>query len=83
MATILWIAQYVATILWVTQYVATLLPLKKEMKIMFTHIVLHYNRTQSMVNMVQLYENNGDHTTIELKNARKNELIHDEIFKAE
>lgn len=65
------------------QYVATLLPLKKEMKIMFTHIVLHYNRTQSMVNMVQLYENNGDHTTIELKNARKNELIHDEIFKVE
>lgn len=65
------------------QYVATLLPMKKEMKMMFSRIVLHYDKVQSMVREVELYEKNGDNTTITLIHVRKNEPIDEKIYDVE
>ncbi|MCF0202172.1 MAG: outer membrane lipoprotein carrier protein LolA [Bacteroidaceae bacterium] len=47
-------------------YLATLVPLKKDIKQMFTKIVLHYNRQIAKVTKVELHEKNGDSTLIEL-----------------
>lgn len=56
-----------------TEYVATLLPLKKDMKRIYTKLVLHFNREQQTVTEVELYEKNGDRTVIELHDIRINE----------
>ena len=55
-----------------TEYVATLLPIKKEMKQIYTKIVLHFDIRQSTVTEVELYEKNGDRTVIELHDIRIN-----------
>ncbi len=62
-------------------YVATLIPLKKEMKQMFTKIVLHYSKDAATVTEVELHEKNGDSTVIELKNIKKNATINATTFK--
>lgn len=62
-------------------YIATLIPLKKEMKQMFTNIVLHYDKKISMVTEVTLHERNGDFTNIELKEIQKNASIDAATFK--
>jgi len=49
-----------------TGYEATLVPLKKEMKRMFTRLVLRFDVRQSTVTEVELHERNGDSTIIEL-----------------
>lgn len=61
-------------------YAITLTPLKKEMKMLFTKIVLHYNRGISMISEVELYEKNGDKTVISLSDVRKNGTIDDKIY---
>ena len=56
---------------------------KKEMKMIFSRIVLHYDKVQSMVREVELYEKNGDNTTITLTHVRKNEPIDEKIYDVE
>lgn len=51
---------------------ATLIPLKKEMKQMYTRIIIVFNRHTSTVNKVTMYEKNGDYTEIVLKNMKAN-----------
>lgn len=51
-------------------YTATLLPQKKDVKAMFTRIVLVFNRRTSVVSKVTMYEKNGDRTEITLDNVR-------------
>ena len=53
------------------------------MKMMFSRIVLHYDKVQSMVREVELYEKNGDNTTITLTHVRKNEPIDEKIYDVE
>ena len=55
-----------------TEYVATLIPLRKEMKRIFTKFVLHFDLKQSTVTRVELHEKNGDQTVIELHDIRIN-----------
>lgn len=55
-----------------TEYVATLIPLRKEMKRIFTKLVLHFDLKQSTVTKVELHEKNGDQTVIELHDIRIN-----------
>ncbi|MDO4190788.1 MAG: outer membrane lipoprotein carrier protein LolA [Bacteroidales bacterium] len=62
------------------QYKATLIPLKKEMKQMFTKIVLTYDTKTTLVKQVDLFECNGDNTTIELQNIKKNNPINATVF---
>lgn len=63
------------------QYVATLTPLRKDLKQMFTHILLHYDIKEKMVKTVVLKEKNGDSTTIELTNIKKNSPINASVFE--
>lgn len=55
-----------------TGYVATLLPLRKEMKRLYTKLVLHFDTRQSTVTQVELHEKNGDRTVIELHDIQIN-----------
>ncbi len=57
------------------EWAATLIPQRKDMKQMFQRIVLHFDQRQATVCRVELLEKNGDMTTIDLKNIRKNETI--------
>ena len=61
-------------------YLATLYPLRKQMKGMFSSIVLHINSRQSMVTQVDLHEKNGDRTVIQLRNTTVNRPINAQIF---
>ena len=56
-----------------TEYVATLVPLKKDMKQMYSKLVLHFDIRQSTVTEVELHEKNGDRTIIELHDIHINE----------
>lgn len=63
-----------------TEYTAKLTPLKKEMKQMFSTIVLHFDRTAEVVCTIELHEKSGDRTVIELKNIKKNLIINEDLF---
>ena len=65
------------------QWVATLLPQRKDMEQMFQKIILHFDQQQATVSRVELVEKNGDLTTIDLKNIRKNETIAPRTFAVE
>lgn len=62
-------------------YIVTLIPQKKEMKQMFTSILLHYDTKLKLVTKVEMHEKNGDSTLIELKNIKKNTPINASQFK--
>lgn len=55
------------------KYEATLIPLRKDLKRLYTKLVLHYDLGQATVTQVEMYEKNGDHTLIELFDIRINE----------
>ncbi|MBR3480997.1 MAG: outer membrane lipoprotein carrier protein LolA [Prevotella sp.] len=65
------------------QWVATLLPQRKDMKQMFQKIILNFDQQLATVSRVELVEKNGDLTTIDLKNIRKNETIAPRTFAVE
>lgn len=62
-------------------YIVTLIPQKKEMKQMFTSILLHYDNKLKLVTKVGMHEKNGDSTLIELKNIKKNVPVNASLFK--
>jgi outer membrane lipoprotein carrier protein len=57
-----------------------LIPKQKELKQMFNEIRLRFNKTDYMVNSVEIEEPNGDITHIEMKNKQINKELSDEIF---
>lgn len=63
-----------------TEYVATLYPQQKQMKQTFSKIILHFNRRKSTVAKVELLENKGDRTVIELNNVKTNALVNAKVF---
>jgi outer membrane lipoprotein carrier protein len=63
-----------------THWIATLTPVKKDMKQMFSKIVLSFNKAESMVSEVNIYEKNNDRTQIQLKNVKVNTTLKDAIF---
>lgn len=62
------------------EYVATLLPQKKDIKQMWTKLILHFDRKQNMVVKVEMHEKNGDSTIIELQNTQTNKKIDAKVF---
>ena len=62
------------------EYVATLVPQRKNMKQMFTSIVLHFDKQRALVTKVELTEKNNDRTVIELKNVKTNHAISPRLF---
>ena len=63
-----------------TEWVATLVPQSKELKHMFTSIILHFNKEKSVVVKVEMYEKNGDTTVIVLNDIIKNKKIDAKTF---
>lgn len=63
-----------------SEYIATLIPRTKEIKRLFNTIILHFDKQQSFVVRVELIEKNGDVTTIDLKNIKKNNPVNDQVF---
>ena len=61
-------------------YTATLIPQKKEMKQMYTKIVLTFTKKTSMISRVVMYEKNGDNTEIVLKNVVTNKVVSPSYF---
>ncbi|MBQ5351081.1 MAG: outer-membrane lipoprotein carrier protein LolA, partial [Bacteroidaceae bacterium] len=55
-------------------------PQKKEMKQMWTTIVLTFSRSQQMISKVRMCEKNGDYTLIEMKNVKQNKPVSDAHF---
>ena len=62
------------------EWVATVVPQSKDLKQMFTSIVLHFNKEKSVVVKVEMFEKNGDTTVIALNNIIKNQKIDAKIF---
>ncbi len=65
-----------------SEWTATLLPQSKELKQMFSKIILHFNKQQTVIVKVEMYEKNGDTTTITLQNIVKNKTINEKVFSA-
>ena len=63
-----------------SEYIATLIPRTKEIKRLFNTIILHFDKQQSFVIRIELIEKNGDTTTIDLKNIKKNNPVNDQVF---
>ena len=63
-----------------TQHILTLLPQSKELKQLFTRLILYYDRKQSVVTKVEMYEKSGDNSIIELANIKTNQTINESIY---
>ena len=63
-----------------TQWQITLVPLKKEMKKMYSKIVLLFNKSNMMISEINIYEKNNDRTNIKLKNIKNNGAINETLF---
>lgn len=58
----------------------TLIPKKKDMKKMFSKIVLSFNKSNLMIAEINMYENNNDRTNIKLKNIVSNGNVSASLF---
>ncbi|MDE6296759.1 MAG: outer membrane lipoprotein carrier protein LolA [Muribaculaceae bacterium] len=63
-----------------SSYLVTLVPKKKEVKQMFTKIVLHFSQKGYSITEIDLYEKNGDRTNIRLKNLLTNQMVNETLF---
>jgi len=62
------------------QWVASLTPRRGDMKKMFKMVRLYFNQQHSMVSRVEMVENGGDKTVIELSNVKTNTTIPASMF---
>ncbi len=65
------------------QWEARLVPQQKEMAALFSEVRLHIDPKLRMVTVVELKEQSGDTTRIEMKNVRKNGTIDDAVFSVQ
>ncbi len=63
-----------------TLWNVTLVPKKKEMKKMFTRIVLSFSKSDLMISEINLHEKNNDRTNIRLRNIKNNIAINENLF---
>lgn len=58
----------------------TLVPKRKNIKQMFSKIILKFRRTDCQVQQIELYEKNGDRTEIKLQNIKTPSPVNDALF---
>ncbi len=63
------------------KWIAQLTPLKKEMKQMFSLLVITFDSKQLIATTVEMREKGGDNTIIELHQVKKNAAVSEEEFK--
>lgn len=61
-------------------YTATLIPQRKDMRQMFSRIVLVFDRKTATVSKVTMHERNGDYTDIVLRNVKTGINIDNSLF---
>jgi outer membrane lipoprotein-sorting protein len=61
-------------------YKVVLTPKKKEIKDLFSSVLLFVNQSDNRIRSVELIEKSGDKTIISLKNVRVNTTIEDSLF---
>lgn len=62
------------------QWVITLVPKKKELKSMFSKVILYFNKTSYIVSEINIYEKNGDRTYIKFSGLTTNKKIDATLF---
>lgn len=65
------------------EWVLTLLPLKKNMRQMWSRIVLHFDRRSKTASMIEMHEQTGDMTVISFRDVRVNGDIDSSVFNVE
>lgn len=63
-----------------TLWNVTLIPQKKEMRKMFTRIILSFSKSDLMISEINLHEKNNDRTNIRLRNIKTNIAINENLF---
>lgn len=63
-----------------TDWTVTLVPKKKDIKQMFTKIVLNFTKSDTTISEINIYEKNGDRTNIKLKNITTNTALNESLF---
>lgn len=61
-------------------WIVTLVPKKKDIKQMFTKIVLTFTKSNTMISEINIYEKNGDRTNIKLNNIAVNTTLNESLF---
>lgn len=65
------------------KYFARLYPKKKELKQIYSVIVIYFNPELTMVSTVKMQEKTGDVTTVNLINIKTNQPINEKVFSAD
>lgn len=63
-----------------TNWIVTLVPKKKDIKQMFSKIVLTFTKSNTMISEINIYEKNGDRTNIKLKNITTDTSLNESLF---
>lgn len=63
-----------------TSWIVTLVPKKKDIKQMFSKIVLTFTKSNTMISEINIYEKNGDRTNIKLKNITTDTSLNESLF---
>lgn len=63
-----------------TKWQITLIPKKKDMKKMFSKIVLSFNKSNLMISEINIYEKNNDRTNIKLNTIKTNSAVNETLF---
>lgn len=63
-----------------TSWIVTLIPKKKDMKQMFSKIELVFNKSNTMISEINIFEKNNDRTNIKLTNIVNNGSISENYF---
>lgn len=61
-------------------WVVTLTPKKRDLKQLFTKIMLSFTKSDTMISEINLYEKNGDRTNIKIKDITSNGNINEALF---
>lgn len=61
-------------------WLVSLVPKKKDMRKMFSKIVLSFVKTDRMISEINIYEKNKDRTNIKLKNIKINGVVNETLF---
>lgn len=63
-----------------TNWIVTLVPKKKDIKQMFSKIMLTFTKSNTMISEINIYEKNGDRTNIKLKNITTDTSLNESLF---
>lgn len=61
-------------------WVVTLIPVKKDMKRMFSKINLTFRKNNLMISGIEIYEKNNDRTSIQLRDIVLNSTVNESLF---